>query len=61
MCGAKTDELFRGYAAILDDELEPGKRRLLFRLLDLIEQDVPWKGVDWNEVFLGDRFRRNAT
>lgn len=60
MAGAKTDELFRGYAAVLDEELGPEERRFLFRLLDMIEQDVPWKGIDWNEVFMGERFRRNG-
>ena len=50
-CHVKNRNLFFGIAGYIDDNFKLGQKKVLYELLNEIEEDIPWKGTDWNKVF----------
>jgi hypothetical protein len=51
LAGSREPGLFHGIAGHLDDVFDREQRRELFKLMDKIELSIPWRGVNWHEVF----------
>ena len=45
-CGARTRKLFHGSATPIDNKFNVGQKRTILGWLDLIEDSVPWRGVN---------------
>jgi hypothetical protein len=49
----RNKDLFFGLAGYIEDKFSPNARKVLFRLLNKIEEDIPWRGIDYSEIFSG--------
>jgi hypothetical protein len=60
--GAKSCGLFHGYAGYIDSQFSGEQRKKLRDLLQIIETDVPWRGVNWGRVlrYKNEHLRRDA-
>lgn len=50
-CKAKNKYLFHGIATTIDHNFDMEQKRILYRLLNEIQENIPWKGINWNRVF----------
>lgn len=51
--------LFHGCAGSIDAHFDVQQKRYLFSLLNRIEENIPWDGINWNKIFLSKRFIDN--
>lgn len=51
MAGARRRNLFHGMAGSLEDTFSKRQLDYLYRLLNDIEQAIPWRGIDLNRIF----------
>jgi hypothetical protein len=50
-CHVKNKSMFHGVAGPIDDDFNTKQIKILFELLNEIEEGVPWTGIEWYEVF----------
>ncbi len=53
-CGVRKKDLFHSTANTFDHNFSMKQKKIIFEFIDTIEQNINWKGIDWNEVFLRD-------
>jgi len=51
LCGARNHFLFSGYANVFGNTFSLAQRKKLFHFFDMIEQSIPWNGINWHDVF----------
>jgi len=51
-CGTKDRNLFFGIAGYIDLTFDLNQRKILYEWLNRIEENIPWRGINWNRVFL---------
>lgn len=57
-CRVRNKELLFGIADVIDEYFSMKQKKLLYELLNEIEEAIPWKGVDYFEVALRSVPRR---
>jgi|SRR5271157_386740 len=53
-CGVKKD-LFHGIATSVDHSFNMKQKKILYELLNEIEENIPWAGIDWMMVYRSTR------
>jgi len=53
-CGVKKD-LFHGLATYIDHSFNMKQKKILYELLNDIEENILWAGIDWVMVYLSAR------
>jgi len=51
--------LFFGCAGSIDAHFDAEQKRYLFSLLNRIEENIPWSGINWQKIFLSKRYIDN--
>lgn len=53
--GVRKKNLFHSSANTFDHNFSMKQKKIIFEFIDDIEQNINWKGIDWNDVFMRDR------
>lgn len=49
-CGVRNKNLFHGIAGTIDFSFDMEQKKIIYELLNRIEEDIPWRAIDWIEV-----------
>lgn len=49
-CGVNNNGLFHSSANTFDHNFTMEQKKIIFRLIDNIEQNIKWRGIDWSEI-----------
>lgn len=51
LSGVKDKSLFHGYANIFEHNFSMDQKKIIFKMIDKIEQNLTWKGIDLYRIF----------
>ena len=51
----RNKNIFFGIAGYIQTEFLPEQRKVLYHLLNEIEEGISWRGIDYYEIFLGEK------
>ncbi len=51
LCGVRNKNLFFGIADYIDSQFGMKQKEVLYELLNKIEEDLPWRAINWSKVF----------
>jgi len=51
LSGARDPNLFYGIAGFIDSNFDIRQKKILYELFNQIEENIPWKGINWHRVF----------
>lgn len=49
-CGVRTESLFHGIATYINDSFDMEQKKIIYELLNKIEEDISWKAIEWSRV-----------
>lgn len=49
-CGINDNGLFHSSANTFDHNFTMDQKKILFELIDRIERNIKWRGIDWSEI-----------
>ena len=49
-CGVNKNGLFHSSANTFNHNFSMEQKKIIFRLIDDIEQNIKWRGIDWSEI-----------
>lgn len=49
---SRDENLYFGIASSIDDMFQPDQKVFFYGLLNKLEESVPWRGINWNRLFI---------
>src|SRR5262249_46851729 len=56
-CGVRDKNLFHGIAGTIDYSFDMEQKKVIYELLNKIEEDIPWRAIDWIRVIRSIDYR----